>query len=71
MLSNPVPRTFFKGLYINKAGDLDVGSTLVGSYPSDGGKALIKQHLPINQIFLNCMMQEWHSTDYKKKFNIS
>ena len=62
MLSNPVPRTFFKGLYINKAGDLDVGSTLVGSYPSDGGKALIKQHLPINQIFLNCLMQEWWDT---------
>ena len=52
MLSKPVPHTFFKGLYINKASDLDAGSTIVGSYPSDGGKAIIKKHLPINQLFL-------------------
>ena len=62
MLSNPVPHTFFKGLYINKAGDLDAGSTIVGSYPSDGGKAIIKKHLPINQIFLNHLMQGWWDT---------
>ena len=63
MLSNPVPHTFFKGVYINKAGDLEAGSTIpVGSYPSDGGKTSIKKHLPVNQIFLNSLMQEWWDT---------
>ena len=62
MLSNPVPHTFFKGVYINKAGDMDAGSTIVGSYPSDGGRAIIKKHLPVNQIFLNSLMQEWWDT---------
>ena len=59
MVQGTLPLITFKGFYINMASDIPAGSACLGTYLPDGNLVVDSSQLPINQIFLKRLMEEW------------
>ena len=57
--SQATPYVCLKGIYINKAGEMDASAPGLACYPSDGGRVLLSSHIPVNQLFAKRLMEEW------------
>ena len=58
-VGEPVPLISFQGFYINKASEAGIDPMNIIPYSIDGGKVVGSESLPVNQIFLKRLLDEW------------